>query len=99
MCTLVVYSLIIFNAVNLFKAFSDNSKQDEKIQTSKSDRWYSDAYKLHENDIDISLVSIMPESFGTMRMYQTFDCLSNNLDVCRDLNGADFTREIELTRC
>ena len=82
-CTLAVYGLIMFNAISLFQAFRDDSKQSELIQSSEWDRWYGDELILSEHDIEISFFTLsMPESFGRIRMYQTFNCSDGEVTDC-----------------
>ena len=86
LCTLAVYGLIIFNAISLFQAFRNDSKQSELIQTSEWDRWYGDEYILSEHAIEISILTIsMSESFGKMRVYQTFNCSKNEVADCKEM--------------
>ena len=85
LCTLAVYGLIMFNAISLSQAFRDDSKQSELIQTSEWDRWYGDEYILSEHAIEISILTIsMSESFGKMRVHQTFNCTKTEVDDCRE---------------
>ena len=53
--TLATYVLMTVNMVTLCIAFNDVSSQDEKFQSEKIDRFYSDPVKFADNEIEIVL--------------------------------------------
>ena len=59
------------NLLTLIQAFYDGSKQDEKMQTSYTDKFITDTYLLSEQNFNISMNSIppMPESIGKFSVY------------------------------
>ena len=49
MVSLLTYTLIIFNLVNLTRSFMDGSKQEETTNTIIIDRFKEDSFNLQEN--------------------------------------------------
>ena len=58
--TLATYILMTINAVSLFIAFGDGSKQEEKVHSTKFDRTIADEINLVDQDFDISLFTFPP---------------------------------------
>ena len=54
------------NLITLIQAFYDGSKQDEKVQTAYTDKFFTDAYLFSEQNFNISMISSppVPESIG-----------------------------------
>ena len=54
------------NLITLIQAFYDGSKQDEKVQTTYTDKFITDAYLLSEQNLNISMLSNppVPENIG-----------------------------------
>ena len=68
--TLVTYVFIAINLKSLFLAFKHGTKQDEKNQSYYVDRFFDDALKFEENDLDLSVFikNPIPAKFGRMKI-------------------------------
>ena len=54
MCTFISYVLMIVITLNLSIAFSDGSKQEEKVQTTQFDIWNTEKYYLTNNGLSVN---------------------------------------------
>ena len=83
--TLLTYALLLFNTITLTQAFFDNSKQDEKNQFERFDR-YNQTYNLKDMEFSFSYFTYPPltPNIGRFKVYQKFNCDPNS---CDDRNG------------
>ena len=72
LCTIITYTLMIVNLTNLLIAFTDGSKQEEKIQSIEFDTWNSDRFDITDNSMTISYILWPPidSRIGRLRSLQ-----------------------------
>ena len=70
------YILMTINSVSLFMRFMDGSKQEEKVQSIKFDRWAAEPVDLVESGFELSLMLFdeeiqgIPPDVGRIVAYQ-----------------------------
>ena len=74
--SLITQALIIINLISLSVDFFDYSRQEEKIQTTKIDRFFGEAYTFSNYNMTLSLLTTQEfdDSIGKIKLVRNRDC-------------------------
>ena len=75
--TIIAYTLMIVNLLTLTIAFVDHSNQEEKIQATKFDRFFSDPYYMSDYNVTITLMSTesFDDTLGKFKLQVNKSCI------------------------